>query len=40
MTISSAQPKIVENEKGLAVNFNLVGSNFQGQPKKVRCNRY
>lgn len=32
MTISSAQPKIVENEKGLAINFSLVGSNFQGRP--------
>ena len=35
LTISSAQPKIVENEKGLAINFNLIGSNFQGQPKKL-----
>ncbi|MEI6950884.1 hypothetical protein V9K67_27140, partial [Paraflavisolibacter sp. H34] len=35
MTISSAQPKIVENEKGLAVNFNIIGSNFQGQPKNL-----
>ncbi len=35
MTISSAQPKIVDNEKGLAINFNLVGSNFQGQPKNL-----
>ncbi|WP_114781788.1 LamG-like jellyroll fold domain-containing protein [Botryobacter ruber] len=35
MMISSAQPKIIENEKGLAINFNIVGSNFQGQPKKL-----
>jgi hypothetical protein len=35
MTISSAQPKITDNEKGLAINFNLIGSNFQGQPKKL-----
>ncbi|MCW3113043.1 MAG: carboxypeptidase regulatory-like protein [Segetibacter sp.] len=35
MVISSAQPKIVENEKGLAINFSLIGSNFQGQPKKL-----
>ncbi|WP_114783759.1 Ser-Thr-rich GPI-anchored membrane family protein [Botryobacter ruber] len=35
MMISSAQPKVVENEKGLAINFNIVGSNFQGQPKKL-----
>jgi hypothetical protein len=32
MMISSAQPEIVENEKGLAINFNLIGSAFQGQP--------
>ena len=32
MTISSAQPKIVENEKGLAIDFNLIGSNLQGKP--------
>ncbi|MBN8857500.1 MAG: T9SS type A sorting domain-containing protein [Sphingobacteriales bacterium] len=35
MLISSAQPKIIENEKGLAINFNLIGSNFQGQPKNL-----
>lgn len=35
MTISSAQPKIVENEKGLAIKFALIGSNFQGQPKQM-----
>ncbi len=35
MTISSAQPKIIDNEKGLAINFNLVGSNFQGQPRNL-----
>lgn len=35
MTISSAQPKVVENEKGLAINFNLIGSNFQGQPRRL-----
>ncbi|SEI40249.1 hypothetical protein SAMN05216327_101266 [Dyadobacter sp. SG02] len=34
MTISSAQPTIVDNEKGLAINFNLTGSNFQGQPRQ------
>jgi|GEM_PF-4797635 len=31
MTISSAQPRIIENEKGLAIDFNLIGSNLQGQ---------
>jgi hypothetical protein len=35
MTISSAQPKIIDNEKGLAINFSLIGSNFQGQEKKM-----
>jgi len=35
MTISSAQPKIVDNEKGLAVNFNVIGSNFQGKPANL-----
>ncbi len=30
--IESAQPKIVENEKGLAINFALIGSNLNGQP--------
>lgn len=35
MVISSAQPKIIENEKGLAIDFKLIGSNFQGQPKNL-----
>jgi len=35
MTISSAQPKIIENEKGLAINFKLIGANFQGKPKQL-----
>ncbi len=33
--IESAQPKIVENEKGLAINFALIGSNLNGQPKQM-----
>ncbi len=33
--IESAQPKIVENQKGLAVNFALVGSNLNGQPRQL-----
>jgi hypothetical protein len=32
MTISSAQPEVVGNESGLAINFELIGSNLQGQP--------
>ncbi|MBO0953103.1 T9SS type A sorting domain-containing protein [Fibrella forsythiae] len=35
MTISSAQPKIVDNEKGLAVDFSLIGSNLQGKPVQL-----
>lgn len=35
MVISSAQPKIIENEKGLAINFELIGSHLQGQPKNM-----
>ncbi|MES2455602.1 MAG: MBG domain-containing protein [Bacteroidota bacterium] len=35
MTISSSQPKITDNEKGLDIDFELIGSNFQGQPKKL-----
>ena len=33
--IETAQPEIIDNEKGLAVRFNLVGSQFQGQPKNL-----
>ncbi len=33
--IESAQPKIVENEKGLAINFALIGSNLNGQPRQI-----
>lgn len=33
--IESAQPKIVENEKGLAINFALIGSNLNGQPMQL-----
>ena len=33
--IESAQPKIVENDKGLAINFALIGSNLNGQPRQL-----
>jgi len=33
--IESAQPKIIENEKGLAINFALIGSNLNGQPRQL-----
>jgi hypothetical protein len=35
VVIESAQPKIIENEKGLAINFKLIGSNLQGQPAQM-----
>jgi hypothetical protein len=33
--IESAQPEIIENEKGLAINFALIGSNLNGQPRQL-----
>ena len=30
--IMSAQPKIVDNEKGLLINFNIIGAQVEGQP--------
>ena len=38
VTIESAQPEIVENESGLAIQFQLIGSNFQGQPTQFGVN--
>jgi len=35
VAISSAQPEIIENEKGLAINFSLIGSNLQGEPANL-----
>jgi hypothetical protein len=32
MRITSAQPKIIENEKGLLVNFEIIGSEVAGKP--------
>ncbi len=32
--ISSSQPEIVENEKGLLVNFKLIGSSLGSQPRQ------
>ncbi|MDB6058344.1 MAG: hypothetical protein JWO95_2188, partial [Verrucomicrobiales bacterium] len=31
MTITSSQPKIIENEKGLLINFNIIGSQVNDQ---------
>ncbi len=33
--IESAQPEIVDNEKGLAIHFELTGSNLNGQPRQL-----
>ncbi len=30
--ITSAQPQIVDNEKGLLINFNIIGTEVDGQP--------
>ena len=32
LTITSAQPQIVENEKGLLINFQIIGSQVENQP--------
>ncbi len=31
--ITSAQPKIVDNEKGLLINFTIIGTDVSGQPQ-------
>ncbi|HYW94079.1 MAG TPA: hypothetical protein VE870_00665, partial [Bacteroidales bacterium] len=33
--IESAQPEIVDNEKGLSIHFELVGSNLNGKPVQL-----
>ena len=33
--IESAQPEIVDNEKGLAIHFELIGSNLNGEPTQL-----
>ncbi len=33
--IESAQPEIVKNEDGLAIEFSLIGSNLQGEPANM-----
>ncbi|MDF1571239.1 MAG: CARDB domain-containing protein [Bacteroidales bacterium] len=33
--IESAQPEIIDNEKGLAIHFELIGSNLNGQPAQL-----
>ena len=38
VVIESAQPEIIDNDKGLSVNFRLIGSNLQGQPQSLGLN--
>ena len=33
--IAAVQPKIADNQKGLAINFELIGSNLNGQPRQL-----
>lgn len=33
LTITSAQPEIIENEKGLLIDFNIIGTQVAGQPR-------
>jgi len=35
VTVESAQPVIIENEKGLLIDFAIVGANLGGKPKKL-----
>ena len=35
VNVESMQPKIVENEKGLLVDFNMIGSNFNNEPTQL-----
>ena len=33
--VAAVQPKIADNEKGLSINFALIGSNLNGQPRQL-----
>ena len=35
VNIESAQPKIIDNQKGLMVDFEIVGSNLGGKPRQL-----
>ncbi|MFD0778366.1 hypothetical protein ACFQZF_07710 [Flavobacterium myungsuense] len=35
VNVESMQPKIIENEKGLLINFNMIGSNFNNEPRQL-----
>ncbi|MCX8677498.1 MULTISPECIES: leucine-rich repeat protein [unclassified Apibacter] len=33
--VSSAQPQIIDNQKGLAIDFDIIGSNFNGKKRQL-----
>jgi large repetitive protein len=35
VNVESMQPKIVDNKKGLAIDFNMIGSNFNNEPRQL-----
>lgn len=35
LKVESMQPRIVENEKGLAIDFEMIGSNFNNEPTQL-----
>ncbi|KAA5823693.1 T9SS type A sorting domain-containing protein [Algibacter amylolyticus] len=35
VNVESMQPEIVENEKGLLIDFNMIGSNFNNEPTQL-----
>lgn len=35
VAVESMQPKIVDNQKGLLVDFKMIGSNFNNEPKQL-----
>ncbi|WP_405294651.1 T9SS type A sorting domain-containing protein [Algibacter sp. Ld11] len=35
VNVESMQPKIVDNEKGLFINFNMIGSSFNNEPTQL-----
>jgi len=35
VSVESMQPQIVDNQKGLVIDFNIVGSNFNNEPKQL-----
>lgn len=35
VNVESTQPKIIDNEKGLLIDFKMIGSNFNNEPKQL-----